>query len=111
MPLVRGRDATGPYYRWGAAADGHTKFHYRAGVAPSRRRAKTRARAQGGITGGGRARPPLDSAQRAAAKLRAGGVRLKKLAGRRAVFPRSKRPPPSGQRKGAGRRRGGRPRA
>jgi hypothetical protein len=46
MNLTRGRDAEGAYYRWGGAGHGGTKYHYTAGNAASRGRAKARAMTQ-----------------------------------------------------------------
>jgi hypothetical protein len=43
MPLTRGRDKTGAYYRWGAAGRGGTKYHYTAKNKASRERAKLKA--------------------------------------------------------------------
>lgn len=44
MPLKRGQDSKGAYYKWGEA--GH-KYHYTAGNAASRTRAKNKALRQG----------------------------------------------------------------
>jgi len=47
MPLTRGRDRDGPYYRWGPATGRGKKYHYAAGDAGDREAAKARARRQG----------------------------------------------------------------
>jgi hypothetical protein len=44
MPVARGRDGQGAYYSWGPG--GH-RYHYQAGHAPSRDRAKELAARQG----------------------------------------------------------------
>jgi hypothetical protein len=44
MPVERGVDSDGPYYRWGTS--GH-KYHYTANNASSRTRAKDKAALQG----------------------------------------------------------------
>jgi hypothetical protein len=44
MPVMRGQDSKGPYYRWGA---GGKKYHYTAGDEDSRERALEKAKAQG----------------------------------------------------------------
>jgi hypothetical protein len=43
MPLTRGSDAEGAYYRWGPAGNGGAKYHYAAGNKASRERAKAKA--------------------------------------------------------------------
>jgi hypothetical protein len=44
MPVHRGRDRAGPYFRWGQTG---AKYHYTAGNATSRARAKALAARQG----------------------------------------------------------------
>lgn len=44
MPVQRGRDSEGPFYRWG---DQGKKYHYEAGDSDSREAAKAKAAAQG----------------------------------------------------------------
>jgi hypothetical protein len=44
MPVHRGRDSLGPYYRWGESGK---KYHYESGNADSREDAKKKARRQG----------------------------------------------------------------
>ena len=44
MPVERGRDSKGPYYRWG---DEGKKYHYTPGDEDSREKAKRRAAKQG----------------------------------------------------------------
>lgn len=44
MPVERGKDSQGPYYRWGKSGK---KYHYESGNADSRDRAKERAKKQG----------------------------------------------------------------
>jgi hypothetical protein len=44
MPVHRGEDKKGPYYQWG---DSGKKYHYKAGEAKSRERAKRKATKQG----------------------------------------------------------------
>lgn len=44
MPVMRGQDSKGPYYRWGASG---AKYHYTAGNEASRARALDKAKAQG----------------------------------------------------------------
>jgi len=43
MPVHRGQDSKGPYYQWGS----QTKYHYKAGSEPSRKKAKQKAHIQG----------------------------------------------------------------
>ncbi len=40
MPVHRGSDSSGPYYQWGKTGK---KYHYKAGDAKSRRRARSQA--------------------------------------------------------------------
>lgn len=56
MPLVRGTDTKGAYYRWGPAGSGGTKYHYTAGNAVSRERAKAKAMTQARAIEASRAR-------------------------------------------------------
>jgi hypothetical protein len=44
MPVHRSKDSKGPYYRWGESGK---KYHYEAGNARSRERAKEKAEKQG----------------------------------------------------------------
>lgn len=44
MPVMRGQDEEGTYYRWGKTGK---KYYYRPGDENSRRRAKLRAQQQG----------------------------------------------------------------
>lgn len=44
MPVRRGKDSKGPFYRWGQRGK---KYHYRSGDKRSRSTAKTRAKKQG----------------------------------------------------------------
>lgn len=44
MPVHRGEDSDGPYYRWG---DSGKKYHYEAGDEESRKKAKEKAKRQG----------------------------------------------------------------
>lgn len=44
MPVQRGKDKEGPYYRWGESGK---KYHYESGDAASRKRAKSKAENQG----------------------------------------------------------------
>lgn len=46
MPLTRGSDSTGAYYRWGPSGYGGAKYHYAAGNKASRERAKAKAMTQ-----------------------------------------------------------------
>ena len=101
MPLTRGRDRDGPYYRWGPATGRGKKYHYAAGDAGDREAAKARARRQGravatrkgrGARGGGekslttRARgggeKSLTTRARAKEKKRAGRARAARIAAR-----------------------------
>lgn len=43
MPITRGSDTKGAYYRWGPAGHGGAKHHYAAGNKASRERAKAKA--------------------------------------------------------------------
>lgn len=43
MPVHRGGDSKGPYYQWGGSGK---KYHYTAGSASGRKRAKSKARNQ-----------------------------------------------------------------
>lgn len=105
MPLVRGHDAKGTYYRWGPAGSGGAKYHYTAGNKTSRERAKSKAMSQARaieaskarrrVTGGAAARrraspkkPSLSSASRSQRK-----VADKSRVGRVAGYRRSKPPP------------------
>jgi hypothetical protein len=47
MPLSRGKNSRGPYYRWGAAGDGGKQYFYIAGNARSREIARKKALLQG----------------------------------------------------------------
>lgn len=44
MPVRRSKDKDGPYYQWGESGK---KYHYEAGNAESRERAKSKAEKQG----------------------------------------------------------------
>jgi hypothetical protein len=44
MPVHRSKDGKGPYYQWGESGK---KYHYEAGDAQSRERAKEKAEKQG----------------------------------------------------------------
>lgn len=44
MPVQRGKDSDGPYYRWGESGK---KYHYTAGNEKSRETAKSKAKKQG----------------------------------------------------------------
>ena len=44
MPVVRGRDVTGPYFQWGAHG---RKYRYVAGDTTGREEAKAKAKTQG----------------------------------------------------------------
>lgn len=44
MPVMNGKDAAGPYYRWGSAGK---KYYYAPNAPASRKKAKARAARQG----------------------------------------------------------------
>lgn len=44
MPVERGKDSKGPYYRWGKSGK---KYHYESGNAGSRESARKKAERQG----------------------------------------------------------------
>lgn len=44
MPIRRGKDSQGPYYKWGKSGK---KYHYTKGNKKSRSAAKSRAKRQG----------------------------------------------------------------
>ncbi len=44
MPVYRGKDGDGPYYRWG---DAGKRYHYESGNRTSREAAKAKAEKQG----------------------------------------------------------------
>lgn len=44
MPVRRGRDSKGPFFRWG---DSGSKYHYTSGNEDSRKRARAKAEKQG----------------------------------------------------------------
>ena len=44
MPVTRGKDSNGPYYRWGKNGK---KYHYESGNQSSRETAKKKAERQG----------------------------------------------------------------
>ncbi len=44
MPVHRGSDRSGPFYQWGKSGK---KYHYTAGDAESRKRARNKAERQG----------------------------------------------------------------
>ena len=89
MPLTRGRDRDGPYYRWGPATGRGKKYHYAAGDAGDREAAKARARRQGravatrkGRSARGGGEKSLTTRARAKEKKRAGRARAARIAAR-----------------------------
>jgi hypothetical protein len=90
MPLTRGRDSKGAYYRWGAAG---ARRGYTAGNKTSRERAKRKALAGSGRkTGGGRKpkkRPKTMSSAARAKRKAADKRRVRRVAAyRRPAIPK-----------------------